>query len=118
MHQLFVYGTLRKGGISHYLLEGAPLLAEGVCLEGYALYNAGWYPLAVVDSASRILGDVVQVPASLWSALDAYEGEGYERVYLEEVGVWLYRFLGQPDEKTRIPGGDWLSWWSENRYEL
>ena len=111
MHQLFVYGTLRKEGVSHHLLGGATVLKEGLWLGGYSLYSAGWYPLAVAEPGAKILGDVVEVPENQWPALDAYEGEGYERVLLKEKGFWLYRFLGTPMGLPKVAGGDWLSWW-------
>lgn len=113
MHQLFVYGTLRKEGISHHLLGGAQVLGEGIWLEGHALYSAGWYPLAVQDPTARVLGDVVRILPSLWPALDAYEGKDYERVFLEKEGFWLYRFPGRPTGLPRVEGGDWLAWWKQ-----
>ena len=113
MHQLFVYGTLRKGGISHHLLKGAKVLAEEVWLKGYTLYSAGWYPLAVQEINAKIVGDVVAVPEQSWPALDAYEGDAYERVFLEPEGFWLYRYKGLTAGLPVVAGGDWLKWWQE-----
>ncbi|WP_224998930.1 gamma-glutamylcyclotransferase [Cesiribacter sp. SM1] len=113
MHQLFVYGTLRKGGVSHHLLKGAAVLKEGVWLRGYSLYSAGWYPLAVNDKSGKIIGDVVELPDSIWPELDAYEGESYDRLYLEEEGVWIYVYKLSPKGFSRIESGDWLSWWKQ-----
>ena len=115
MHQLFVYGTLRKSGISHHLLGGAKVLRENVWLSGHSMYSAGWYPFATADFQGKILGDIVEVSDSQWPALDAYEGDAYERVFLEEEGVWLYRFTGSPEGYLKVACGDWLSWWSENK---
>lgn len=113
MHQLFVYGTLRKGGISHHLLNNAQVIREGVWLKGYTLYSAGWYPLAVLSPDEQIKGDVVAVSEESWPELDAYEGDAYERVYLEQEGVWIYRFKGKPAGLPPVQGGDWLKWWQE-----
>lgn len=97
MHQLFGYGTLRKGGISHFLLGGAKVLREGVWQSSHSMYSACWYPFAIFDPTGKILGDIVKVPDVQWPALDAYEGDAYERVLLEEEGVWLYHFPGSPE---------------------
>ncbi|EMR04488.1 gamma-glutamylcyclotransferase family protein [Cesiribacter andamanensis] len=110
MHQLFVYGTLRKGGISHHLLKGGKVMAEGVWLEGFRLYSAGWYPVAVLAAGGRILGDLVNVPEVLWPALDAYEGEEYERVYLQKEAYWIYQYKGNINNMPLVEGGDWLKW--------
>ena len=113
MHQLFVYGTLRKGGISHHLLKGAAVLAEGVWLSGYTLYSAGWYPLAVQEAGKKIIGDLIAIPEASWPELDAYEGDAYERVYLEQEGFWIYRFKGVPTGLPIVEEGDWLKWWQK-----
>jgi gamma-glutamylcyclotransferase (GGCT)/AIG2-like uncharacterized protein YtfP len=118
MHQLFVYGTLRKGGISHHLLNGAEVLKEGIWLHGFSIYSAGWYPLAVRDSAGKIVGDIVALPEALWPALDAYEGEGYDRVYLEQEGLWIYVLKLHPEGFSKITGGDWLQWWNQEQGKL
>ena len=111
MHQLFVYGTLRKGGLSHHLLQGAQLLQQQVPLEGYALYDAGWYPVAVPAASEEVIvGDVLAVPLELWPQLDAYEGEAYERIYLADQQLWIYQFFGAVDGLQKVPGGDWLLW--------
>lgn len=115
MHQqLFVYGTLRKNGISHHLLKEADLVQEGVWLQGFEMYSAGWYPVAVSSAGKKIVGDIVAVPTMLWSALDAYEGDAYERVYIANEEFWLYQFTGSVKGMSKVEGGDWLSWWAEN----
>jgi gamma-glutamylaminecyclotransferase len=110
MQQLFVYGTLRKGGPAHHLLGGSPLLAQGVGLRGFSLYSAGWYPVAVLDRTGSIIGDIVSISEARWPILDAYEGDAYERYFMQEQGLWLYRYQGPPNNMPLVAGGDWLRW--------
>jgi gamma-glutamylcyclotransferase (GGCT)/AIG2-like uncharacterized protein YtfP len=43
MAYLFVYGTLKRGGSRHSLLEGCPFLGHALA-RGFALYDLGAYP--------------------------------------------------------------------------
>jgi gamma-glutamylcyclotransferase (GGCT)/AIG2-like uncharacterized protein YtfP len=110
MQQLFVYGTLRKGGSAHHLLGGAPLLARGVGLEGFSLYSAGWYPVAVAQGGGQIRGDIVSIPEALWPILDGYEGEEYERQFLRDEDLWIYLYKVPVNNMPLVKGGDWLAW--------
>ncbi|AHM58561.1 hypothetical protein D770_01435 [Flammeovirgaceae bacterium 311] len=95
------------------MLKNARVVKEGIWLNGFSLYSAGWYPLAVRDAAAKIIGDVVMVPDAIWPQLDAYEGEDYKRVYLEQEGVWIYLFRHDPTAFPKIAAGDWLTWWAQ-----
>ena len=111
--RLFVYGTLRKGGVSAHYLQDALLLEEKVHLKGYALYDAGWYPFAVPASSSSIItGDVFELPVSWLSVLDEYEGPEYSRKYLPEhkMLIYLQKEIGEIDLPL-VKEGDWLEYW-------
>lgn len=114
---LFVYGTLRPGGPAAHYLQGLPILKECVRLKGYALYDAGWYPFAVRASAdSAITGDIFEVRAELFPELDAYEGKGYIRHFLEDQQTLIYLKADQIIEGLpKVPNGDWLSWWEKKK---
>ena len=115
--RLFVYGTLRRGGLSHHYLEPYPLLYSGLRMRGLALYDAGWYPFAVrAGTGSSIVGDLLEVPVSLLPVLDEYEGDGYVRHFRKEDQVLLYL---KKDEKVSgyplVPDGDWLAYYQQKQ---
>lgn len=82
--QLFVYGSLKRGGRHHDLMSRARFLGEACTEPGFALEPLGDY-LALVerpDAAAVTLpvpGELFEVDAALLAALDEFEGEGYER---------------------------------------
>ena len=84
---LFVYGTLAPGQVNHHVLAGVTGDWQRASLRG-VLHEEGWGAEfgcpGIVPSAdgetvagylflSRELGN-------LWATLDAFEGDGYERV--------------------------------------
>ena len=114
--RLFVYGTLRKGGVAADYLRGQRLLQQNMRLSGFAMYDAGWYPFVVpAGPGSLVSGDVYEVEKSLMPALDAYEGEGYVQYILEEEDLLLYIKADKDAEGfLQVMGGDWLMHW-ENK---
>lgn len=128
--RLFVYGTLRSGGVNHRLIAGrARLLGRGV-VPG-RLVRIGWYPglVGASEPSDRVVGEVYELGTGLgvgplWDELDAYEGcsrncplpHEFERVTAEAemadgrtLGVWVYRYLGLLRADRIIPGGDFVS---------
>lgn len=117
--RLFVYGTLRKGGVAADYLQEQRLLQQNLQLKGFAMYDAGWYPFVVAAGPdSLVIGDVYEVEESLMPALDAYEGEGYVRHMLEEEDLLLY-MKADKDTKgfARVEEGDWLLHWKNKSRE-
>lgn len=111
--RLFVYGTLRKGGVAASYLGEQRLLQQNRQLPGFAMYDAGWYPFVIpAGSESVIVGDVYEVEQSLMPTLDEYEGDGYVAHFLEKENLLLYLKV---DEQThgfvQVESGDWLSYW-------
>lgn len=87
MQKLFIYGTLGPGGPNQHIMDKIGGEWEAASLKG-RLVEQGWgaemgYPGLIIDDAgSDILGHVFSSMNLVdhWSALDAFEGEGYERV--------------------------------------
>lgn len=73
--QVLVYGTLMSGETNHGLLRNSTLLGV-TALEGYEMYNVGWYP-AIIPGDSFIIGELYQGPVEDIPSIDTLEGEGY-----------------------------------------
>lgn len=91
MPLLFVYGTLREPIVQTRVLgrtvSGQPAMLPGwrrdwIPVSGYAAEIAGStvHPAAAPDPDSSLDGLVLEILESDWAALDAYEGEPYQRI--------------------------------------
>ncbi len=87
MQRLFVYGTLAPGRPNHHVLADIPGTWEAAVLRG-ELRHEGWGAAlgspGIVPSADGddVAGFVLssQSLEEHWATLDAFEGDGYERV--------------------------------------
>jgi gamma-glutamylcyclotransferase (GGCT)/AIG2-like uncharacterized protein YtfP len=104
-HRLFVYGTLAPGRPNAHVLADVPGTWQPATTRG-TLLAEGWgaaagYPGIVPDeNATEVPGFVLTSDAlpSQWEHLDAFEGDGYERVLAtvqladgSAVEAYLYR---------------------------
>ena len=110
-NRIFVYGTLR----SEFETPYAAALRAGSSLVGKAwvmgsIYEIGGYPGYRPEPAGWVHGEVYALsdPDATLTMLDEYEGSQYERVLVDCGGepVWIYQYIEQPDEATRIVSGD------------
>jgi gamma-glutamylcyclotransferase (GGCT)/AIG2-like uncharacterized protein YtfP len=88
---LFVYGSLKQGGLHHDELRGSKCLGPAKTLPGYTLVQLGDYlalhpepepepePGAPRDNSTAISGELFEVDDALLPALDAFEGDDYIR---------------------------------------
>ena len=115
-YDVFVYGTLRRGGAYHHLyLRYSICLYRPYRLPGYALYDyAGQYPFMIPETDSEVLGEVYRINAATKVALDEFEdvGEGlYQWMYLPQHQFYTYvktdRYMA---DLPRVPDGDWLTY--------
>ncbi len=117
-YNVFVYGTLRKGGIYHDLLESAVLKRENYRLPGYRLYDfQQWYPFLVkANVADTVVGEIYTVDESLLQELHQLEDleELYRFSYLPEHECYVYEKFDQyVKDLLLIPSGDWISYISK-----
>jgi gamma-glutamylcyclotransferase (GGCT)/AIG2-like uncharacterized protein YtfP len=122
-HNIFVYGTLKKGGCNHYLLDDCEFIDRGR-VWGCVLLDFGGYPgmfpanIKDRDTAS-VVGEVYYVPQAYWrdlrSRLDLLEKayQDYLPVTIEVEGKgWVkecFTYLYMPTVRVEgiIEGGDW-----------
>jgi len=119
---IFVYGTLRRGGSNHFRMEGAEFLSAATA--NGRLYRIDWYPGLVLDAAADgVTGEIYQVSPGMLDELDRFEGPEYRRVRVEvncggdhrsPLAAWIWEWLGPVDETRRITSGDWLGQMEDN----
>jgi len=86
-HRLFVYGTLAPGRSNAHVLASIPGEWEPATVTG-TLLPEGWgaaagYPGLILDEhGAKVAGFLFSSDtlADHWPRLDAFEGDGYERV--------------------------------------
>jgi len=113
-HHLFVYGTLKRGGSRHWILDGFPFLGRAKA-KGFVLYDLGPYP-AMVPGPGMVYGEVYEVSEEILNALDWVEGVPvlYRRKLIEVVfedglslKAWAYIYNGSVKGFPRIESGEW-----------
>jgi gamma-glutamylaminecyclotransferase len=110
-HRVFVYGTLLRGEVNHYRLEGAELL--GACRTDpcFRMFNLGAYPGVCRGGATALEGEVYRVGAAGLRYLDRLEE--YPRLYDRQLiptafgRAWIYLYRGDRSGRPVIQGGDW-----------
>ncbi len=116
MNYLFVYGTLKRGGSIHWILDGYPFLGRARA-KGFVLYDLGPYP-AMVRGAGVVYGEVYEVSEEVLQALDWVEGVPvlYRRELIEVVfedgtplKAWAYIYNGNVKGFPLIKEGEWKS---------
>ncbi len=73
---LFVYGTLKRGGVRHHVLRGQRFLREARTRPKYLLFDFGTHPgMVVADGDGRAIhGELYEVERGLIPELDQIEG--------------------------------------------
>ena len=113
--RLFVYGTLAPGRPNEHVLADVPGQWEPATVHG-RLLKKGWgaatgYPGIVLDEQGAEVDGLLfssERLAEHWSRIDAFEGEGYERVLTtvklksgETVEAYIYRLSGNGETIER-----------------
>jgi len=111
---LFVYGTLKRGGVMHWLLQDFPFLGRAKA-EDFMLYDLGPYP-AMVYGDGVVYGEVYEVSEEFLQSLDWVEGVPilYRRGLIEVVfedglslKAWAYIYNGSVKGFPRVESGEW-----------
>jgi gamma-glutamylcyclotransferase (GGCT)/AIG2-like uncharacterized protein YtfP len=118
-HLVFVYGTLRRGGV-----RAMPDIFPGAKFVGDAkvsgrLYDLGAYPGLLIDEAgASVVGEVYEIDDEILSKLDEIEASSYYVRRRVEVSVgddkmtcWVY----EPNPelyslRALITSGDWIEY--------
>ncbi len=69
---LFVYGTLRRGGVAGAMLDDCRFL-RATTVPG-TLYDLGGYPALTLSGTDDVQGELWRCPPETIRALDSYEG--------------------------------------------
>lgn len=86
--KVFVYGTLRKGGHNHGVLNGAKYVGVDY-IEGFTLYDLPYGFPCIVKGEGRVMGEVYEVDDDrILERLDILEGY---KVQYEEDSMYLRR---------------------------
>lgn len=86
MERLFIYGSLQPGGPNEHVLatvegEWQPAVVKGNLVEAGWGASMGFPGLVIDESGSNVNGHVFASSNlnAMWSYLDTFEGEEYER---------------------------------------
>lgn len=71
-HLIFVYGTLRKGGCNHHLLELSECVGSFETEPDYQLYDNDDYP-GLAHGSNSIQGEIYRIDDDLLAQLDVLE---------------------------------------------
>ncbi len=115
---IFIYGTLRRGGRAHAMMQTAEFLAMAT-ISG-RLYHISDYPGLILSRENLVTGELYRADAELMLELDRYEGcaESPPLYTREEVTATdesgethlaqTYVFQRLLPQHKRIKSGDWM----------
>jgi gamma-glutamylcyclotransferase (GGCT)/AIG2-like uncharacterized protein YtfP len=118
-HLVFVYGTLRQGGVRAMTDIFPDSKFIGSARVSGSLYDLGAYPCLLLDeSNSLVIGEVYEVEDEVLNKLDDIEASSSYRRRQVEVSLGKHRvtcWIYQPDSKsyphrTLITTGDWIEY--------
>jgi gamma-glutamylcyclotransferase (GGCT)/AIG2-like uncharacterized protein YtfP len=107
---LFVYGTLRSEFDNRYarLLRKDATFIRRATVRG-SIYRVEHYPAFRPEPEGEVQGELYRLnaPETTLAALDEYEGEGFERVMVND--AWIYQYRMPVPESSRIVSGDFCA---------
>jgi len=119
---IFVYGTLKRDGCNHYLLEDCEFVGRGRAC-GCALIDFGGYPgmipASIDGNQASVIGEVYSVPQVHWRPLRA-RLDMLEKAYQDYLPVKIlvhvggrvrecltYLYMATVGAGNSVTGGDW-----------
>jgi len=118
-YDVFVYGTLRKGGTNHHYLENTPCLRDAIWLPGFRIYDfQHQYPFMLASPGpEQVKGEIYRVNEAqlqLLNILEDIQNELYKLVYLQAPQCYTYlKFDSEVSNMALIQSGDWIKYISE-----
>lgn len=110
-HNVFVYGTLKKGHHNNALLNSSTFLGNAETEAEFSMYCNGGYPGVVMGGFDSIKGEVYEINDKIFSRLDSLEGYPnlYNRIEISTTyGVaWLYIYNRPITNMGYIENGHW-----------
>lgn len=116
MPEIFVYGTLKRGGANHGFLAWQQFVSTARTAPGFTLYELDGFPGMVADPADRegVTGEIWDVDHACLMRLDQLEGVG-EGLYVraevplrepqpQQVQAYIY---ARPVAQRRRLGSHW-----------
>lgn len=114
--EVFVYGTLKKGGGNHHFIKDSDFVRHDI-LKDHAMYkpNGFSFPLLIQSKGDKVYGEVYRVTSTILAKLDMLESEGYlyTRVNNSKLGFQYYLFNKEygnvvwDEERDKIENGYW-----------
>lgn len=117
-YKVFVYGTLRKEGSLHYMIDKEPVAMAK--LRGFKMYNLGAYPAITPsnDFNDIIVGEIYEITEEKFLQISTMERcAGYTIYHSAEIGAYLYVYDKINNEKQQIKSGDWIEFESKGGYD-
>lgn len=117
-HRVYVYGSLRKGGMFSNALSTSAFLGKKE-LEGFVLYDLGLYPAVKFSDnlKKKVVVEEYSINDKTLHRLDQIEGHPsfYKRTRLVD-NAFIYVLNGDPSKHDPIiENGDWLKYIKENK---
>lgn len=118
-HTVFVYGTLRRGGPSHYILADSEFLGPHETEPLYTMFRLGQFPAVVVRGETSIVGEVYRIGDEVLALLD--ELECYPQVFSRQKiptpsgQAWMYVYNRLVGTDESVGHGDWLRFLESGR---
>ena len=112
-HNVFVYGTLKRGLYNHYWIQDGSYLGRRRLI-GARLHNLGRFPMALLTESDAVIhGELYRVSEAGLRHLDQLEGypSFYDRTEIrlsDGTTAWIYHVDSkQVSARPEVPLGDW-----------